>query len=194
MNDVSDCNFEEADMQRIISASQKQRAEPWPAALKRTKLGQNYVAMHVLLDRAKQDLMMSKDHTREQKTSMMFKLLADAGMRKGDEFTYQRLNDILTVHSTTREERRAYTHSAKWHMKNRVKDDFLWFAKHLEPPQSMCVTLPLDCAELKRDHPQLYQNVFDISHPQHCKLMMEEVEEFSKSYSVRNEGGSARVK
>ena len=51
MNDVSDCNFEEADMQRIISASQKQRAEPWPAALKRTKLGQNYVAMHMLMNR-----------------------------------------------------------------------------------------------------------------------------------------------
>ena len=192
MNDVSDCNFEEADMQRIISASQKLKAEPCSAAPK--KLGQNYVAMHVLMYRAQQDMMMSADHTREEKLITMYKLLANAGMRKGDEFTYQRLNDIVTVHSTTRAERGAYTPRSKWCMKDRVKEDFLLFAKNLEPPQSMCVRLPLDCAELKRDHPQLYQNVFDTSHPQHCQLMMQEVEEFSKSYSVRNEGLNARVK
>ena len=54
----------------------------------------------------------------------MYKLLANAGMRKGDEFPYQRLNDIVTVHSTTRAERGAYTPRSKWCMKDRVKGRF----------------------------------------------------------------------
>ena len=64
MNDVSDCNFQEADMHKIISATQKGKAKPEPDQI---KLGQNYVAMHVLMNREQQDMMMSTDHTREEK-------------------------------------------------------------------------------------------------------------------------------
>ena len=190
MNDVSDCNFQEADMQRIIFATQKTRANIEPP--KQTKLGQNYVAMHVLMNQEHQDMMMSEDRTREEKAFMMFKLLAAAGLRRGDEYTYQRLSDILSVHSTTQDERMAYTPKMKWSMKNRTKDDFLDFANCLEAPPSMCRKLPLDCSELKRDHLLLYQNVFGESGPQPCKLRMGEVEILSSSYSVRNEGSSVQ--
>ena len=78
MNVVSDCKFQEADMQILIFAAQKTRANIEP--LKQTKLGQNYVAMHVLMNQEQQDMMMSEGRTGDEKAFMMFKLLTAAGL------------------------------------------------------------------------------------------------------------------
>ena len=128
-----------------------------------------------------------------EKSEHLFHYLAKLGLRRGDEHTYQRLNDILMVHSYSAEALNSFTPKAKWIMKNNVRDNFLKFAKRLQTPSSFCRELPSSSAQLLIEFPQLYANVLGKSPPPPCRLKLLEVANYSQTYSVRNEGGSVHL-
>ena len=153
------------------------------------KLSQDYVNFHVYLSDAVQDIFLAGTYEADALQELLFKILKQMGLDKGDEPTYKRMTSFLLALTEPKEKVDSMSAKTKWLLKNHVRDMFL---KQTEPVVNKCMHLPVCTATFLTEHPQLYENVLGKEVPTKCRIDMSRVIEIDKSFTCRNEGSSGR--
>ena len=116
VGDLSKCAFAEQDQLELLTlaagAKPKNTGE---------KLPQDYLAYPTYMPDSLQDWMLDPNRQMSEKTSLLFTLMGQLGMRRGDEFTMKRMTSDLLVHSKDADSLRLMTPRAKWLVKNELK-------------------------------------------------------------------------
>ena len=152
-------------------------------------MSQDYVNFHVYLSDAVQDIFLAGTYEADALQELLFKILKQMGLEKGDEPTYKRMTSFLLALTEPKEKVDSMSAKTKWLLKNHVRAMFL---KQSEPVVNKCMHLPVCTATFLTEHPQLYKNVLGNEVPTKCRIDMSRVVEIDKSFTCRNEGSSGR--
>jgi hypothetical protein len=186
---LAKCRFAADDKAPLLELAAGEKAK----FKKEAKLSQDYSHFQTYMPDILQDHLIDATKPSSEKQSLCFAFLANLGLRRGDEFTYKKLNSLLIVHSVDAGTISSMSAKSKWLMKNQVRDQFLKYAEKLPKIVTRCDILPASATEFLLQYPDLYKNVLGDSPPCVVKLKMLEVLQLDDSYTCRNQGGSGCV-
>jgi hypothetical protein len=194
MDLVMNSNLSEADMELIFVHLTPPKSKEHPK--KGGKMSQNFINFHLYMPEwlqkhfatFTQNQNLDGALTAAQLQDHLFDFLSNLGMRRGDEFTYKRMNSFMLVHTEQADKRQMLTAKCKFVLKNNLRTNWLRRQNDQHQP-SFCEELPTDTAAFLIEHPELYKAALkDSSPPRTCLLKMPEVLEFESTYSCRNAG------
>ena len=185
---LGECPFLEEDMEALCGRLEPPKQKKGKKE-KGEKLSQDYVNFHVYLSDAVQDIFLAGTYEADALQELLFKILKQMGLEKGDEPAYKRMTSFLLALTEPKEKVDSMSAKTKWLLKNHVRDMFL---KQTEPVVNKCMHLPVCTATFLTEHPQLYENVLGKEVPTKCRIDMSRVIEIDKSFTCRNEGSSGR--
>ena len=192
---LSSCNFAQDDMvcllEKVAGPSMPAGAKGGEGYTRRgEKLGQDYTQFVTYAPENVQEGLLDEKLTAGAKKHLIFDLVANLGLRRGNEHTYKLMTSVWLVHSNSSEYLGSLNSHQKWTMKNQLREEFLRFAQSLEKLSSFCQTLPSNPLTFRIQHMDLYQKALGNWAPEgQTKLKWTEIAQMEASYQCRNQGG-----
>ena len=192
VNELASCNFSADDAHALVELAAG-KCKNTSRKVGTGKLSQNYLEFAAYLPAELHDRILEKKLHPAALQFLMFELLGNLGMRRGDEHTYKLLSSFLSVFGEQPQLLEQSTPCQKWTNKNNIGKNFLKYAKTLPGLDIWCDDLPTNPAGLLLKHPELYKAALGDSEPCKSRLNMAEVLMFNNTYSCRNGGNSGHA-